>query len=281
MPQVLSTTIFYLNQKPNMDPTALAYELMKAAVSGVSKVQTLDYIKNTYSLTEQQLTQILNLCAFKTKPKQLNYKKIATQFFPIGANQYNYPFTQIYTFDNFLPPEDCQILIEESNKKLRPSTVSNVKDEVVVSKDRTSKTADLHYFSSSYLNQIDNKITSFMGLNPFTGEIMQTQKYKPGEYYRAHTDYFHPLTREYKTYTEWMGQRTWTFMLYLNDVEEGGETYFKHLKLKVKPKQGMAIFWNNLYKNGIPNPKTLHEACPPISGDKYVITKWFRSWPLI
>jgi prolyl 4-hydroxylase len=264
-----------------MDPTALAYELMKAAVSGVSKVQTLDYIKNTYNLTEQQLTQILNLCAFKIKPKQLDYKKIATRFFPTETNRYNYPFTQIYTFDNFLPPEDCQILIEESNKKLRPSTVSNVKDEVVVSKARTSKTADLHYFSSSYLNQIDNKITSFMGLNPFTGEIMQTQKYKPGEHYKAHTDYFHPLTREYRTYTEWMGQRTWTFMLYLNDVEEGGETYFKHLKLKVKPKQGMAIFWNNLYKNGIPNPKTLHEACPPISGDKYVITKWFRSWPLI
>jgi len=264
-----------------MDPTAIAYELMKAGVSGVSKVQTLSYIKNTYNLTGQQLDQVLNLCDFKFKPKQINYKKIANQIFPVGTDQYKYPFTQIYKFDNFLTPEDCQTLIDESNKKLRPSTVSNIKDEVVLSKDRTSKTADLHYFSSSYLNQIDNKITSFMGLNPFTGEIMQTQKYEPGQYYKAHTDYFHPLTREYKTYTEWMGQRTWTFMLYLNDVEEGGETYFKRLKLKVKPKQGMAIFWNNLYRNGIPNPKTLHEACPPVSGDKYVITKWFRSWPLI
>ena len=120
-----------------------------------------------------------------------------------------------------------------------------------------------------------------MDLNPFIGEIMQAQKYEPGQYYRAHHGYFFPLTREYKTYTEWMGQRTWTFMLYLNDVEQGGETYFKHLKLKVKPKQGMAIFWNNLYKNGVPNPKTLHEACPPVSGNKYVITKWFRSWSLI
>ena len=264
-----------------MDPTAVAYEMMKAAVSGVSKVQTLSYIKNTYNLTEQQLTQILNLCDFKSKPNRVDYKKIAARTFFPETEQYTYPFTQIYTCKNFLPPEDCQTLIEESNKKLRPSTVSNVKDKVVLSKDRTSKTADLHYFNSSYLNYIDNKITAFMGLDPFTGEIMQTQKYEPGEYYKEHTDYFHPLTMEYKTYTEWMGQRTWTFMLYLNNVEEGGETYFKHLKLKVKPKQGMAIFWNNLYKNGIPNPKTLHEACPPVSGDKYVITKWFRSWPLI
>ena len=78
-----------------------------------------------------------------------------------------------------------------------------------------------------------------------------------------------------------MGQRTYTFMCYLNDVEEGGETNFIALNKKFKPKQGMAVIWNNLYKNGIPNPKTLHEALPPVSGDKYVITKWFRSWPLI
>jgi len=168
----------------------------------------------------------------KVKPKQINYKKIASQFFQTGAMQHNYPFTQLYTFDNFLTPEDCQTLIVEANKKLRPSTVSNVKDEVVLSKDRTSKTADLSYFNSPYLDAIDNKITTFMGLDPFTGEIIQTQKYEPGQYYKAHTDYFHPLTKECKTYTEWMGQRTWTFMLYLNDVKEGGETYFKNLYIR-------------------------------------------------
>ena len=52
---------------------------------------------------------------------------------------------------------------------------------------------------------------------------------------KSHWDYYHPLSAEHKTYTEWMGQRTWTFMIYLNDVEEGGETYFKFLDLKIKP----------------------------------------------
>ena len=47
-----------------------------------------------------------------------------------------------------------------------------------------------------------------------------------------------------------MGQRTWTTMIYLNDVEEGGETYFKYLNLKIKPKKGLLIGWNNLYING-------------------------------
>ena len=121
-----------------MGETEIVYELMKAAVSGVSKVQTLSYIKNTFNLTEEQLAQILNICNLKVKPKEINYKEIASRGFKIGRTQYKYPFTQLYTFDNFLTPEDCQTLIEESNKKLRPSTVSNVKDKVVLSKDRTS-----------------------------------------------------------------------------------------------------------------------------------------------
>ena len=70
-------------------------------------------------------------------------------------------------------------------------------------------------------------------------------------------------------------------MVYLNDVESGGETRFKLLNKSFKPKRGQLLLWNNLYRNGIPNFKTLHEALPPISGDKYVITKWFRSWSLV
>ena len=72
-----------------------------------------------------------------------------------------------------------------------------------------------------------------------------------------------------------------TAMLYLNDVKEGGETYFKYLNLRIKPERGKLLFWNNLYPMGIPNYKTMHEACPPVDQNKYIITKWFRSWPLI
>ena len=48
-----------------------------------------------------------------------------------------------------------------------------------------------------------------------------------------------------------------------------------------KPKKGLLIGWNNLYINGFPNYKTMHEALPPIKGSKYIITKWWRSWSLI
>ena len=72
-----------------------------------------------------------------------------------------------------------------------------------------------------------------------------------------------------------MGQRTWTFMVYLNNVEEGGETFFRHFDRKFVPSQGTAVVWNNLYPDGSPNPFTIHEALPVIKGNKWVITKWF------
>jgi prolyl 4-hydroxylase len=256
-------------------------ELIRAATSGVSKTQILTYLKTKYGLSDKELTRLIRLCEFKKKPKKIDYLKFYNLPVIQKADKIAYPFTQIYTVKNFFSAETCNQIIKKLETRLRPSTVSNPRDEQVTSKYRTSSSADFPYYVDPFYLEIDNKIVNYLGITPFLGETLQAQKYQPGQYYKKHCDYFTPGSKEYGTYTEWMGQRTWTFMCYLNDVEEGGETFFKHLKLKIKPQQGMAVIWNNLYKNGIPNYKTLHEACPPISGDKYVITKWFRSWSLI
>jgi len=264
-----------------MDPSVVAHELMRAAVSGVSKTQATKFVKNLYDQTDEQMQQVLRLCSFNEKPKTIDYRWFANRQFLRNVKSYGFPFTQIYTIDDFLSPADCEILMDKTNRGLRPSTISNPQDKPLTDSYRTSKTTDLHCYDDHYLTYIDDRIADFLGLPNTFGEALQAQKYAPGEYYKEHCDYFFPLTKEYKTYTEWMGQRTWTFMVYLNDVEEGGETYFKRLKLKLKPKKGTAVLWNNLYKNGVPNNKTIHEALPPISGEKYIITKWFRSWSLI
>jgi prolyl 4-hydroxylase len=65
-------------------------------------------------------------------------------------------------------------------------------------------------------------------------------------------------------------------MIYLNDVESGGETAFVNVGLVLPPKAGMAVIWNNLYPDGTPNPDTLHQGMPVKAGHKAIITKWFR-----
>eukprot|EP00741_Cyanophora_paradoxa_P009062 tig00001467_g8775.t1 len=74
------------------------------------------------------------------------------------------------------------------------------------------------------------------------------------------------------------GQRIWTAMIYLNDVEEGGETWFP-APASASPHPRPADRLNNLAADGSPNDATLHEARPVLGGTKYIITKWFRERP--
>ena len=153
------------------------------------------------------------------------------------------------------------------SRSLRPSTVADDGDTCLVNDYRTSSTSDLNYFADPFYLSIDKKISNLMKLEPFLGETMQAQKYEIGEYYKEHYDFFSPFNHEFKTYCEWMGQRTWTTMIYLNDVEEGGETEFLHFSKRIKPKTGRIVIW----PAGFPY---VHRGNPPLSGVKYILTSW-------
>jgi hypothetical protein len=57
----------------------------------------------------------------------------------------------------------------------------------------------------------------------------------------------------------------WT--LYLNDVDEGGETEFLYYPKRIKPKTGRLIIWPASFTHA-------HRGNPPLSNDKYIITGW-------
>jgi hypothetical protein len=61
--------------------------------------------------------------------------------------------------------------------------------------------------------------------------------------------------------------RAFVFSIYLNDVEEGGETEFLHFSKRVKPKTGRIVIW----PAGFPY---VHRGNPPLSGKKYILTSW-------
>ena len=256
--------------------------LTRGALAGSSKTSLLRQFKESYNYSDKEVEWFIQLCNFKKEPKQIDYNYFYNNPIAKKALQIKYPFTQIYSYKNFLTKKECSTLIDYIDTSAIRSPLANDEDEYETSDYRTSQTADLDYFPSELIFDIDEKIERLIELDPFLGEGMQAQKYDPGQYYKEHWDFFPPDNKkEYEVYCEWMGQRTWTTMMYLNDVEKGGETYFKKLNLKIKPEQGLLIAWNNLYRNGKPNYKTMHEALPPTIENKYVITKWWRSWSLI
>jgi prolyl 4-hydroxylase len=65
-------------------------------------------------------------------------------------------------------------------------------------------------------------------------------------------------------------------MIYLNDVEEGGETDFDKINYKFSPQKRMAVVWKNSNGSGSENSASHHAGMPVKKGKKIVITKWFR-----
>ena len=181
------------------------------------------------------------------------------------------PLAQVYELPGLLNRDQCDEVIEAINRSLKPSTVTRGSSDY-----RTSRTCHLRQNSPDLAAQLDRRFAELLGVDRRFSEPIQGQRYDPGEYFKEHTDWFSPGTKEFTTHTTSGGQRTWTLMVYLNAVERGGETCFKRLGRCFTPVPGLALAWNNLQADGTPNPFTLHEAMPVGAGHKWVITKWFR-----
>lgn len=62
-------------------------------------------------------------------------------------------------------------------------------------------------------------------------------------------------------------RRILVFTVYLNDVEEGGETEFLYQRRRVKPKKGDIMIFPAAFTH-------VHRGNPPLSGEKYIMTGW-------
>jgi hypothetical protein len=61
--------------------------------------------------------------------------------------------------------------------------------------------------------------------------------------------------------------RVAAYTLYLNDVEEGGETEFLYQHKRIPPKAGTIVLFPAAYTH-------THRGNPPLSGEKYIMTGW-------
>ncbi len=179
---------------------------------------------------------------------------------------------QMYTYPDFLSGAECATLIDLIDAAARPSTLLATHEDPEF---RTSSSTDLDRWSEAVW-PIDERVADLLGLPPANAETLQGQRYAPGQQFRAHCDYFHEGAAYWEKMREYGGQRTWTAMVYLNDVEEGGATWFPRAGIRFKPRKGLMVIWNNMAPDGSPNYDTLHEGMRVLEGTKYIVTKWFR-----
>ncbi|XP_021691087.2 probable prolyl 4-hydroxylase 10 isoform X1 [Hevea brasiliensis] len=196
-----------------------------------------------------------------------------------------------FIYHNFLSKEECDYLINLANPHMQKSTV--VDSESGKSKDsrvRTSTGTFLPRGRDKKIREIEKRIADFTFIPVEHGEGLQVLHYEVGQKYEPHFDYF---LDEFNTKNG--GQRIATVLMYLSDVEEGGETVFPSAKgnysavpwwnelsecgkggLSVKPKMGDALLFWSMKPDASLDPSSLHGGCPVIKGNKWSATKWMH-----
>ena len=174
---------------------------------------------------------------------------------------------------NFLTGDECLELIEMINDNNHPSSVVEAGEDISkVSSTRTSSTCNLDP-SNETVKKLHEKISNFLGIEMPKGEQLQGQLYEEGQYFRPHQDFF--TGSAYDKHCLHSGNRTDTFMIYLNEDFEGGGTDFPRLNITVSPETGKAVHWKNMI-NGECQESAMHEGMPITKGRKYIITSWWR-----
>lgn len=188
------------------------------------------------------------------------------------AHKLDNNFIELYTVENFMSDEECDFFTNKIKSSLIKSTVTNPEADADV---RTSRTSFLRIMECERTRSFNQYIHDFLKVPLNCAEEPQGQVYQVGQEFKPHNDWFDPNSVYNQVHLD-KGQRTWTFMVYLNQVDKGGGTRFTRINTEFTPKKGMAVIWNNILPNKQGNPYTEHWGMPVEAGEKIIITKWFR-----
>jgi prolyl 4-hydroxylase len=123
------------------------------------------------------------------------------------------------------------------------------------------------------------RIANTLGVPVSHQENLSVFHYVPGQRFTTHVDYLTP-TRDRADIAA-KGQRPYTFLVYLNDDFDAGETHFIDLGCKLRGKTGEALFWRNVMEAGEPDLWTTHEGVSPTRGEKWLLSVFVRDKPQV
>lgn len=185
----------------------------------------------------------------------------------------------VVSVDAFLSAVECEAVIELARGRLQRATVINSEHRIEVSEKRTNSHCVIAPQSDPALAALCLKLGVLLRMPFANAEGVSVLHYTPGQEFTVHSDGF-SLARG-PSYVEAMeangGQRLFTTICYLNDVEEGGATAFPVLGPTVAPKRGrLLIFANTLAGSRDVTGLANHAGTPVTRGEKWAATVWWR-----
>jgi predicted 2-oxoglutarate/Fe(II)-dependent dioxygenase YbiX len=178
----------------------------------------------------------------------------------------------------FAPPGFSEWLIDKAASRLSAATAKGSEDSEV----RTARSAAFGPRDRDLIVAVlQERAARLTGVPVEFHEPPNALSYEAGQQFKQHVDYIDPRVPEFRTELEYLGQRTITFVTYLNEDFDGAETEFLRADLKLRGRTGDSIVFLNVLPNGQPDYDTVHCAPPPTRGRKWVLSQWIRNKPFL
>eukprot|EP00798_Chlamydomonas_sp_ICE-L_P014663 gene14663-20698_t len=199
---------------------------------------------------------------------------------------------QTLYFHNFLTNAERQHILRLAAPNMKRSTVVGPGGLSVVDPIRTSYGMFIRRRQDPVIERIEERIALWTQIPKTHQEDIQVLRYSRGQTYGSHYDSSYDRSE-----LNGPKYRLATFLMYLSDVEEGGETAFPKNSewadpsipermgqvsdcakghVAAKPKAGDAVMFYSYFPNKTMDPASMHTGCPVIKGYKWAAPVWIH-----
>jgi hypothetical protein len=185
----------------------------------------------------------------------------------------------VRVFQNFATPSVCAWLVEQARPNLKRALIYDpVGGKDIADHMRTNSAAGFDLMHADLVQAaVQWRMSEAVGVPIAHMEGPTVLHYAVGEEITNHYDFVNPRIPNYQAEIEKRGQRIVTFLVYLNDDYEGGETDFPNLGLRYHGAKGDGLFFTNALSNGEPDLRMVHAGLPPKDNDKWLMSQFIRN----
>jgi prolyl 4-hydroxylase len=238
-----------------------AQEQLLLLAAGVDSTSSVDL--HSKALSWQQLATQIDLAAWLTAPAGL----------VVNADPL------LKSFPHFIPKAFCDRLIALSRLRLKRARVYDpINKRDIHSGTRTNSIAEFNLVENEFIHfLLQERMASACQIPMTQFEATAILHYKAGEQITNHYDFVNTELPNYEQEIAENGQRIITFLIYLNDGYQKGETVFPKLGIAHKGQLGEGFFFSNALADGKPDLRVLHAGSPPAAGEKWIVSQFVRN----